>query len=318
MFAFDKIAVIISEHIHSLVDAPQHAAVSIGNFDGLHLGHRKIIQTLTQSGLPVVVLTFEPHPLTVLRPDHAPPRLTPESLKLEILESLGVDHVVLLRPERELLDLSARAFYEAVRDGLKPKLMAEGSDFYFGNKRSGTISLLKKWCAIDSISLSIVDDATSLLAGTQEVSVSSSLVRWLLLHGRTRDASQCLGDSFSLRGKVVHGNARGRTIGFPTANLDCGDQLIPADAVYAAMCTIDGRRVAVALSIGSAPTFQQAARQVEAHLIDFQGDLYGRTLTIHIGDWIREQQKFISKQQLIDQLQRDVLFARRSIGESQF
>ena len=296
----------IIENLDSLSSIPPGSAVSIGNFDGVHLGHQAIIRTLISTGLSTTIVTFEPHPLSVLRPELAPPRLTSEAAKLRRLKELGVDHVVLLRPEPSVLNLSAREFYDRIRTGLKPGVMAEGKDFYFGKSRSGTTQVLRQWCEQDAIDLRIVQDAVVRLPGKQQVEVSSSLVRWLLLQGRTREANACLGSPYRIEGKVVRGNARGRTIGFPTANLDCGDQLIPADGVYAASCTVTGNPHAVALSIGSAPTFGGSARQVEAHLIDFSGDLYGQTLAIDVGDWVRGQMKFCSAPQLIEQLDRDV------------
>jgi riboflavin kinase / FMN adenylyltransferase len=300
----------VVDSLSLLQSLPPGGAMSIGNFDGLHLGHRAILDAIKRSGLKTTVVTFEPHPLTVLRPDMAPPRLMSEAAKLEGLEQLGIDHVVLLRPTSEVLNLSARQFYEAVRDGARPRLIAEGKDFYFGKARQGTMQVLGEWCQQDRIELKQVDDVVVELPTKEVVEASSSLVRWLLLHGRTREANACIGGPFVLCGKVVAGNARGRAIGFPTANLDCGDQLVPHDGVYRASTTVDGNRFSIALSIGTTPTFDGQQRLIEAHLVGFTGDLYGKTLAIELGDWLRGQKKFRSKDELVEQLARDVLLCR--------
>jgi riboflavin kinase/FMN adenylyltransferase len=138
------------------------------------------------------------------------------------------------------------------------------------------------------------------------VDVSSSLIRWLIAYGRVRDAAICLGRPYALTGEVIHGNHRGRTIGVPTANLKCEDVLIPADGVYAGRCTIDGKPHAAAVSIGTNPTFRDRQRSVEAHLIGFSGDLYGRTIRVELLDWLRDQWKYNGVEPLKKQLSRDL------------
>jgi riboflavin kinase / FMN adenylyltransferase len=305
--------------IDGLKRLPAGAVVSIGNFDGMHLGHRKILDTMKSlrdgtSAAKLAVVTFEPHPLTVLRPQIAPPRLTPSAMKQTLLADAGVDELVILPPTRQVLDLTAKQFWAILRDDVKPSHLVEGSSFNFGKNRGGTIDTLRTWSTADNVDLHVIDAVETPLLDLQIVQASSSIIRWLLSWGRVRDAAICLGRPFTLVGGVVHGHGRGRKLGVPTANLDCGEQMIPADGVYAARCDIDGRTFAVALSIGTTPTFGQGNRQVEAHLIGFTGNLYERTIEIQMLDWLREQVKFAGIDALKEQLSRDFCEVERRVG----
>jgi riboflavin kinase/FMN adenylyltransferase len=287
------------------------SVLSIGNFDGLHLGHQKILETArtlrdASPGSCLAVVTFEPHPLTVLRPQLAPPRLTTPVEKQAMLQSLGVDDYVILPPTREVLNLEAEAFWAILRDEVKPIALVEGGTFNFGKNRRGSIERLKEWSAGTPIELRMVDSVTVTLPDMSVVDVSSSLIRWLIAYGRVRDAAICLGRPYALTGEVIHGNHRGRTIGVPTANLKCEDVLIPTDGVYAGRCTIDGKPHAAAVSIGTNPTFRDRQRSVEAHLIGFSGDLYGRTIRVELLDWLRDQWKYNGVEPLKKQLSRDL------------
>lgn len=286
--------------------------LSVGNFDGLHLGHRKIIETakgLLVPGARLAVVTFEPHPLTVLRPDLAPPRLTPPDMKRQLLAAAGVDDLVELPPDPEVLNLTAEAFWAILRDEIHPTYIVEGQRFNFGKGRGGTIEKLRDWAAGSAVKLEIIDGVSVALLDLQVVEVSSSLVRWLTAHGRVRDAAMCLGRLYALRGEVVKGHQRGRTIGVPTANLRMSDQLIPRDGVYGGRSMLGGRSYPSALSIGTMPTFGENQRQVEAHLIGYDGDLYGTTIEVELTDWIREQWKFAGVEALKAQMARDIAYA---------
>ncbi len=287
--------------------------LSVGNFDGLHLGHRKIIETAKGLLAPrarLAVVTFEPHPLTVLRPDLAPPRLTPPQMKRELLAAAGVDDLVELPPDPDVLDLTAEAFWAILRDEVRPTHIVEGKSFNFGKGRGGTIDNLREWADGSPVKLQVIEGVSVALLDLQVVEVTSSLIRWLTAHGRVRDASICLGRGYALRGEVVEGRQRGRTIAVPTANLRVTDQLVPSDGVYAGRSTIDGKNHAAAVSIGTMPTFGEHQRQVEAHLIGFNGDLYGQTIEVELIDWIREQWKFANVDALKIQLQRDIAYAQ--------
>src|SRR3954469_1710259 len=240
--------------IDGLRKLPQGAIISIGNFDGLHLGHQRILQTAQKHAsaqqASIAVVTFEPHPLTVLRPKLAPPRLTSQQRKAELLAQAGVTHLVILPPEPAVLNLTAEQFWKLLRDEVKPSWLVEGSSFNFGRGREGTIDKLKEWTAQSAVKLDIIEGVEATLLDLSIVPVSSSLIRWLISYGRARDAAICLGRPYELEGKVVEGHKRGQKIGVPTANLDCGDQLVPADGVYAGGCNVGNKRYSAAISIG--------------------------------------------------------------------
>lgn len=304
----------IREGIEGLKQAPDGSIMSIGNFDGLHVGHQKIIASMKSLGAAdrnakLVMVTFEPHPLTVIRPQLAPPRLTPYPAKQELLERAGIDELVVLPPTRDVLDLTAEAFWEILDQHARPTHLVEGASFNFGKGRSGTIHKLRELSDASAVQLHVVDAVKTVLLNFQIVEVNSSLIRWLISYGRVRDAAICLGRPYSLHGTVVRGYGRGRQIGIPTANLDCTDQLIPADGVYAARCEFEGKGYPVALSIGTMPTFGENQRQVEAHLIGFDDDLYDQVIQIDLVDWIRDQLKFSGVELLKMQLALDLLHA---------
>ena len=310
----------IRNGLEGLRAIPPGAVLSIGNYDGIHLGHRRLLELAQairarQSGqngarARVAVVTFEPHPLTVLRPELAPPRLTPPAIKQALLEAAGVDDYVILPPAPQVLNLSAEQFWAILRDEVKPTHLVEGSSFNFGKGRGGNIERLKEWSAQSAIKLDVVDAVTVPLLDLSVVPVSSSLIRWLLANGRVRDAAICLGRAYTLRGEVIEGFKRSRSISVPTANLKCDEQLIPADGVYVGRCRVNDVTHPAAVSIGSLPTFQERRHQVEAHLLDFAGDLYAKTIEVELIDWLRDQRKFAGIEALKDQIRRDITYVQ--------
>jgi riboflavin kinase/FMN adenylyltransferase len=306
----------VLDGIEGLKRVPPGGVMSIGNFDGLHRGHRHLLdigRALREQtpGSRLIVATFEPHPLTVLRPQAVPPRLSTPVMKRQLLEQAGVDDLVILPPTRDVLNLTAEQFWHILRDDARPAHLVEGANFNFGKGRAGTIERLQEWSSGSPIRLHVIDEIEVALLDLQIVDVSSSVIRWLLAHGRVRDAAICLGRSYSLEGTVVPGDARGRTIGVPTANLKCVDQLVPADGVYAGRCTIDAVCYPSAISIGTNPTFNGTRRQVEAHLLGFHGDLYGRTISLAFVDWVRDQMRFPGIDALKSQIARDLRVVER-------
>ena len=306
----------VLEGIGGLKRVAPGGVMSIGNFDGLHRGHRHLLDLCRDlreqtPGSRLTVVTFEPHPLTVLRPQAMPPRLSTPAMKQKLLESAGVDDLVILAPTPQVLNLTAEQFWHILRDDARPAHLVEGANFNFGKGRAGTIDTLREWSRDSSVELHVIDEVEVALLDLQIVDVSSSVIRWLLAHGRVRDAAICLGRPYALEGEVVPGDARGRTIGVPTANLKCADQLVPADGVYAGRCVIDDVCHPAAISIGTNPTFNGARRQVEAHLIGFNGDLYGRTIAVEFVGWVRDQLRFRSVDALKQQIARDIDTARQ-------
>jgi riboflavin kinase/FMN adenylyltransferase len=298
--------------LDGLKQIPPGTVLTVGNFDGLHLGHQKILSVARELAGPagICVVTFEPHPLTVLRPSAVPPRLTPQSLKHQLLESLGVTHLVAIPPTPAVLNLTAEQFWALIRDGLRPAHMIEGTTFSFGKNRGGTIDRLREWTAAGDVRLHVIEPVKVALMDLHMPAVSSSLVRWLLGHGRARDAAVCLGRPYTLRGVVVRGFQRGRTIGIPTANLDCGRQMVPADGVYVGRSTVGDVTYPAAVSIGNLPTFDDGRFQLEAHLLGYAGELYGRMMDLEVIDWVRDQFRFPSLGLLKDRLAIDLAWIR--------
>ena len=286
--------------------------LSIGNFDGIHRGHQALLALGRdlrgrEPGSRLAVATFEPHPLTVLRPQLAPPRLTSPQIKRRLLAEQGVDDLVELAPEPSVLNMTAELFWETLRDRVRPSHLIEGREFNFGKGRGGNIQRLREWSAGAAVQLHIVEEVQAALLDLSVVSVSSSIVRWLIAYGRVRDAAICIGRPYSLAGEVIEGYQRGREIGFPTANMRCDGQLIPPDGVYAGRCSIAGQTYPAAVSIGTLPTFGEHDRQIESYLIGYSGDLYGQTIEIDLLDWLREQRKYESVELLKEQIARDVV-----------
>jgi riboflavin kinase/FMN adenylyltransferase len=302
--------------LDGLADAPHGGVLTIGNFDGLHRGHRQLLDICRQRkeqtpGASLIVVTFEPHPLTVLRPAAAVPRLSPAALKQELVRSAGADVYIELAPEPAVLNLSAEDFWAMLRDRVRPAFLVEGPDFTFGKARRGDVRKLTRWAETSNIKFELIEPMSVALLDLSLVPVSSSLIRWLLARGRVRDAAICLGRAYSLRGEVVKGLGRGRGLGYPTANLACGEQFVPCDGVYAGRCNIGGRIHAAAVSIGNMPTFGAGPRQIEAHVLDFDDDLYGQQMDLELVDWLRDQRTFGGERSLRAAIDQDIAQTRR-------
>ena len=291
------------------------SVLTIGNFDGVHRAHQ---QLLAQAGLfaveanvPVVVLTFEPHPLTIVAPDKAPARLSPVDEKLRLLAVAGANVCVVARSDPALLAVEPERFVEdIVWKVFHPSRIVEGPSFGFGRGRRGNAEMLRELAAPHGCDVHIVEPVTLQVQPGETLLVSSSLIRRLIAEGKVHRAALCLGRPYTLIGDVVRGDGRGRTIGFPTANLDITDQLIPGDGVYSGHATVGDKSYACAISIGPAATFGVSERRVEAHLLDYSGDLYGARIRVSFLRLLRAQQRFESPAALVEQLHRDVQTVR--------
>ena len=280
--------------------------MAIGNFDGVHRGHARIVERLLERardhGGPALVFTFEPHPVRLLRPDQCPPPLTWLERKAELLATLGVDWIFAYPTDRELLNLRAREFFDQiVRQVLDARALVEGPNFFFGHNREGNVDLLRQFVAAADMTLDVVEPLA--LAGDL---VSSSRVRDAIRLGHVSLACQMLTAPYRIRGMVTHGAGRGATLGFPTANLDAIDTLIPQQGVYAGMGHFDGTSRPAAINIGPNPTFGEFATKVEVYLVDVEETLYGRPLEIDFLERLRDIRPFPSREKLVEQLQTDV------------
>ena len=291
--------------------------VAVGNFDGVHLGHAAIARRLRAAadrlGLPAVAFTFDPHPASVLRPELAPTPLTTPQRRAELLLALGVDAVLVQPADLRLMALEAEAFYKDVLRGrLGARGMVEGADFRFGARRAGDVGLLQALCGRDGVGLEIVPP---IAAGGEPV--SSSRLRGLIAAGRVAEANALATAAYRITGTVVHGAKRGAAIGFPTANLGGVATLLPALGVYAGRATIadePGTTRPAAVHVGPNATFGETAVSIEAHLVGFAGDLYGRTLHVDFLERVRDTRRFASVDDLKAQLSADVAAAASIAG----
>jgi riboflavin kinase/FMN adenylyltransferase len=308
--------------LHGLDSARFEAVVlTIGNFDGVHLGHQAILaagrRRADAARTRLVAMTFDPHPLAVLTPEHVPAMLTPLEEKLHQLERAGADVAVVVRSSVDLLKISAADFIaEVIVARFRPRAVVEGISFGFGRHREGNVESLQAATGRYGFEVEVVGPVRIALGGHPDTVISSSLVRQLLVSGTVDRAAICLGRPYALLGPVIHGVGRGVTLGFPTANIDPGRQLAPAQGVYAGRSIVDGKPYPAAISIGRNPTFGGHELAVEAYLLDFAGDLYGRSIRIEFLDWLRPQVKYESAEALHDQIARDVELTRKIFGAS--
>lgn len=291
-------------------------ALTVGNFDGVHLGHVALVEAARAAVGPspggrVAVLSFDPHPISVLRPDETPARLSRWDQRAQWLKEAGADHIEALVPTRDFLSQSPRAFIERIVEAHRPAVIVEGPDFRFGARRAGSVATLVELERAFGYRTVVIEQACAALTDQSIVAASSTMIRWLLARGRVHDAQRLLGRPYELRAPVVRGDQRGRTLGFPTANLDHGDQLLPADGIYAGEGEMpDGRIYPAAISVGVKPTFHGRQRVCEAYLIGYDGDAgvgeYGWTLSLRFHRWLRDQLMYTEVRLLIEQLHRDV------------
>jgi len=290
--------------------------VTIGNFDGVHLGHARLLGRLRkladQTGGPAVVFTFDPHPAWILRPDAAPQPLVWNERKAEILAKFGTDAMVIYPADRPFLELEPRQFFDrVVLDKLGARAVVEGPSFFFGRKRAGNLEVLAGFCAHSGMRLDVAEPVE-----VDGQVVSSSKIRELIIQGRLSEAGKMLGRPYRIRGLVVRGAGRGAKLGFPTANVAGVDTLMPPDGIYAGRAWVDETAHAAAISLGSNPTFDENALKVEVFLLDFEGDLYDRTLQVDFFTRLRETRRFESVSALIDQMTLDVASTRAIAAQS--
>lgn len=303
--------------LQRLAPSLRGAAVAVGNFDGVHRGHRAVLEAARQAarrlGAPLGVLTFEPHPRQLFRPQDPPFRLTQFRGKAMRLREEGVDLCYVANFTRTFSRLSAHAFVEDVLVGaLGARHVAVGEDFVFGQGRTGNAILLRDAAQRRGFGLTLVAPAG---AGTTTV-FKSSAIRVLLTEGRPRDAAEVLGAWWRVTGRVRHGDARGRTLGYPTANLALGPLVRSRFGIYAVWATVDGQppRAAVA-NLGIRPMFGAEQPLLEVHLFDFDGDLYGRHLCVDVVEYLRPEAKFADVPALIRQMDADSAQARALLAK---
>jgi riboflavin kinase / FMN adenylyltransferase len=302
------------------LEAPEEgSAVTIGTFDGVHLGHRSLIaRTISEAqerGTRSCVVTWDRHPLMTLRPEAAPRLLSTPQRKLELLETTGIDHIAVLPFTDELSHLSPEDFVDQVLvSGLNAKAIFVGEGWRFGHKRAGDMDLLQKLGAANGFEASPVD-----LAGEDGDAVSSSRIREAVAAGHMNVARRLLGRPFDIDGVVVGGDKRGAGLGFPTANIECDPHLAyPARGVYAGRARVQDSWFPAAINVGVNPTFggdpEVTPVRVEAFILDFEGDLYNRTLRVEFHQRLRDEIRFASVDDLIAKMREDVQNTRDLLG----
>lgn len=296
---------------------PAGTVVTIGAYDGVHLGHQAILARVramaTELSCASAVVTFDCHPARIVRPDSAPLLLTDLDQRLELLAAAGVDHTVVVRFDEERSKESAEDFVTGILVGcLRARAVVVGHDFHFGHRRRGNVVLLQEMGqrhVFDVLGVSLQAD------GPGDEAVSSTRIRQLLAAGRAEEAAVLLGRPHEVRGVVVKGDGRGRQLGYPTANIEVPPEiLVPGDGIYAGWYERpSGDTRVAAISVGRRPTFSPdaPASVLEAHLLDFDGDLYGEVARVRFKAWLRAEKKFDSVDALVAQIARDADATRR-------
>lgn len=278
--------------------------VAIGNFDGVHLGHQSVLrEAMAHSESPLVVITFWPHPMSVLRPDKAPKLLGDLTTRIDLLKSVGAHEVRVVNFTDAVAELSPREFVERFVLPLEPERVVVGDNFRFGKRAAGDVAELAR---LGEGHFEVVPLA---LESVNDIVTCSTLIRTSLFAGDVAEAAQHLGRPFLVRGVVQMGDQRGRELGYPTANLPVPrDMAVPADGVYAGWVTLpDGARLPAAISVGSNPTFDGADRRVESYVLDRTDlELYGEKIEVEFIDRIRGQVRFDGVEALVTQMGDDV------------
>ncbi len=308
--------------VRTYTDVPETArgaVVALGNLDGVHLGHQAVIgearRLAGQLGAPSGVMTFAPHPRRFFRPDDPLFELTPAHAKRRLMEGFGIDVLYLMTFDPEFAAIPAEQFVQRVlMDGLGVRHLVAGYDFVFGRARAGNVEMLVSLGERYGFGVNVIDE----VAGPDGGAYSSTVIREHLLAGRVREAAALLGRAWEIEGEVMTGDKRGRLIGFPTANVNPGDHVMPSLGVYAVWAGITSPgatdwRPAVA-NIGRRPTFQGEGIVVEAHLFDFDGDLYGTKLRVALVEYLRPEMKFDGIEAIRAQIEKDSVRARAILG----
>ncbi|TVM15560.1 riboflavin biosynthesis protein RibF [Oceanidesulfovibrio indonesiensis] len=296
------------------LDLSGGSAATIGNFDGVHKGHARLIERVLAKArtrsLASVVVTFCPHPLQVLVGPHTPPFITVRDQKLDLIEDLGVDLTMLLEFNREMASLSPRDFvHKYLVDWLNVKELVVGYDYTFGKGRQGNFAMLTELGRefgfnVERLDPVIINDAI----------VSSTRIRDHIKAGEVFAVRPLLGRFYVVRGKVVSGESRGRLLGFPTANLTLENEVSPKNGVYAVWAQLNGRLLPAVANLGYKPTFEGKKLSFEVHILDFAEDIYGHELRVHFVQFIRPEQKFSGPDELIARIREDAALARRILA----
>lgn len=302
--------------LNDIAEFERDTVVTFGVFDGIHIGHQTVIDTLlkraTEHHLMSVLIGFYPHPLAFLAPQRCPPLLTPLAKRIEILQQLGIEKIIMLRFDAQIAAMSPEHFVEHVLlEKCRARHVVVGYACQFGKDRAGNAQKLVDLSKIYPFGVTIVPPTQ-----IDSKPVHSTRIREALTRGDLQCSLQLLGRYYSLIGNVIPGDGRGRQIGFPTANIDTQGQVCPPNGVYAIQAKLEGRRLDGVLNIGIRPTFDGTTVQIESHFFDFDETIYGKSVEIFLIEKIRSEQKFPNPEVLIQQIRRDVNAAKKILGEA--
>jgi riboflavin kinase/FMN adenylyltransferase len=301
----------ILRHLDQQEPSISNPVVTMGSFDGLHLGHRalldRVVQQARTTGGKSVVLTFEPHPLTVLAPARAPRLILSHKDKTLLLRAYGVDVLIIQSFNADFARVEAKDFIDDFLGArLKARQVWVGKDFGFGRGRKGRVEDLMQWGADKGFTVGVMDAVT--LDG---VRVSSSLIRQLIESGDIAKANRFLGRAHFVSGRVVYGRQRGKAMGFPTANIRSRTEVVPGTGIYATFLEAGERLWESVTSVGYNPTFGPGPKTIECHAMDFSGDLYQESVRLYFVERIREERNFANIHLLVEQIQKDIAAARK-------
>ena len=299
----------------NVIDRPfRNAVVTIGNFDGVHIGHQallhEVVETADRFNGKAVAMTFEPHPMRVLNPDGHPALITLFEQKSELIRTAGIDVLLAIPFTRQFAGIPARDFVaDVLVERIGMTAIVIGKDYAFGKDREGNIDRLKEWGVELGYSLHVVDWIQGPQNGSRRI--SSTNIRQLIMDGDMEHAQKLLGRHYQIRGEVAHGRNRGgRLLGFPTANITLQDELCPKTGVYAVTVELDGTVHQGVANIGYSPTFDDHVFTIEVHLLDFDRDIYGKKIRVNFIERLRDEIRFSGLEQLSEQINLDVLKAR--------
>lgn len=310
----DTIDMKLIERIEDITKPFKNAVITIGNFDGVHLGHQslfhEVIEKAESIGGTSVAMTFEPHPIRVLKQNGHPPLITLYEQKIELIKNTGIDVLICVPFTLEFANISARSFIEnIIVNRIGTKAIVVGRDYTFGKKREGNIAMLKELAselAFDVIIPNWIKMATAL-----PDRISSTGIRKFVMAGKLAEARKLLGRFYQIRGTVVRGRNRGgKLLGFPTANINLHDELCPKTGIYAVTVQFNGDRLKGVANIGYSPTFDDHILTVEVHILDFDQDLYGKKIRVNFIQHIRNEIKFANIAELSEQIKKDIIKAR--------
>ena len=308
----------IIQDIETIKEPFKSAVITIGNFDGVHIGHQalfhEVIETAETMDGTAIAMTFEPHPIRVMTRNGHPPLITLYEQKTELIEKAGIDVLICIPFTMDFAALSARTFVEEILVGrIGVKAIVVGQDYTFGNKREGNVDLLKRYADEMGFEVIVADWIQSSTVDNDRI--SSTAIRDLVKNGQMEKAGKMLGRNYQIRGTVAHGRDRGgKLLGIPTANINLHDELCPMVGVYAVIVKYDGKRYPGVANIGYSPTFDDHVFTVEAHILDFKKDIYGEKIMVNFVQRLRDEKKFSGIPELIEQIDQDIANAREILA----